>query len=95
VLFKDSLFHQLDILLQDAMDLMYSVTLEIQLDKHLQQAADQQRTVTCQLPADSLMLTSPSLTLDQEPLRASARLVPLTRHGVNVAHSFELIDGRC
>jgi hypothetical protein len=74
------LFQQLVILLQDAMGLVYTVAVEIQMDRHLQQAADQQRTVTCQLPADSLLLTSPALTLDQEPLRPSARLVSLTTH---------------
>jgi hypothetical protein len=60
------------------MGLMYTVAVEIQMDRHLQQAADQQRTITCQLPADSMLLTSPALTADQEPLRPSARLVPLT-----------------
>ncbi|GFG39726.1 hypothetical protein Cfor_07305 [Coptotermes formosanus] len=62
------------------MGLVYAVTVEIQMDRHLQQAADQQRTITCQLPADSLLLTSPALALDQEPLRPSARLVSLTTH---------------
>lgn len=60
------------------MNLAYTVAVEVQMDRHLQQVADQQRTITCQLPADSLLLTSPALTLDQEPLRPSARLVPMT-----------------
>ena len=65
------------------------------MDRHLQQAADQQRTVTCQLPADSLLLMSPALTLDQEPLRPSARLVPLTTCGGSDTQLSELNDGQC
>ena len=77
------------------MGLMYSVAVEIQMDRHLQQAADQQRTVTCQLPADSLLLTSPALTPDQEPLRPSARLVPLTARSGSDTQLSELNDGQC
>ena len=77
------------------MGLMYTVAVEIQMDRHLQQAADQQRTITCQLPADSLLLTSPALTLDQEPLRPSARSVPLTTHSGSDTQLSELSGGRC
>ena len=75
------------------MGLMYTVAVEIQMDRHLQQAADQQRTITCQLPADGLLLTSLALTLDQEPLRPSARLVLLTMHSGSDTMLSELNDG--
>ncbi|XP_021920355.1 uncharacterized protein LOC110830139 isoform X4 [Zootermopsis nevadensis] len=58
---------------EDAVSLAYTAVVEIQMDRHLQQAADQQRTVTCQLPADSLLLMSPALTLTQVAVRPSAR----------------------
>jgi len=77
------------------MGLMYTVAVEIQMDRHLQQAADQQRTITCQLPADSLLLTSPALTLDQEPLRPSARLVPLTMRSGSDTKLSELNKDQC
>ena len=77
------------------MGLMYSVAVEIQMDRHLQQAADQQRTITCQLPADSLLLTSPALTLDQEPLRPSARLVLRRARSGSDTELSELNDGHC
>jgi hypothetical protein len=70
----------LTVMLQDGSGLAYTVVVDIQMDRHLQQATDQQRTITCQLPADSLLLTSQALRLAQEPLHPSARLVPRFEH---------------